>query len=129
MGLASTKIATLFGPTIGECGLVAIARDPGAEDVPGWTNVDRRALNGAPKADPTLVREFKAAIVKGDDPLGETFCTLRPREIRREIGATFTPDVIVKSMLDWFEVVPPPNLCVYPGCGSARFLLNAGRRS
>lgn len=128
MRSSNLQIDTLFGPIVGERELLAIARDLGAESVGGWNAADRAVLKSASKSDATLVRQFKTAIEEGQDPLGDAFCLLRPREIRREVGATYTPHAIVKAMLDWCAILPPPGRVVDPGCGSARFLADAGRR-
>lgn len=118
----------LFAPMIDERDLVAISRDLGAEVVSGWSAAERNLLKDAPMADAELVRQFRAGINNGQDPLGDAFCTIRSREVRREVGATYTPPLIVKIMLDWCSVAPPPGRVVDPGCGSARFLVDAGRR-
>ncbi|HUQ71582.1 MAG TPA: N-6 DNA methylase [Planctomycetaceae bacterium] len=83
-----------------------------------------------PKVDAAIIRQFRAAIAKGEDPLGDAFCAIRPREVRRAVGATYTPSPIVKAMLDWCSIAIPqqPGRVVDPGCGSARFLIDAGRR-
>lgn len=122
------QIESLFGPTIGERDLLAVARELGAEDVGGWGSSDRALLKTMPAADLSLVRQFKSAIAKGQDPLGDAFCSLRSKEVRREVGATYTPSLIVKAMLDGIAVLPPPGRVVDPGCGSARFLVNAADR-
>lgn len=122
------NIDTLFGPELGERDLVAVARELGAESVSGWSSPDRALLENLPNVSGLLVRQFRNAIQEGQDPLGEAFCSLRPRELRREVGATYTPHAIVKAMLDWCAVLPPPNRVVDPGCGSARFLMDAGLR-
>jgi methylase of polypeptide subunit release factors len=122
------QVETLFGPRISEPELLGIARELGAECVSGWNSADRALLNEAPTPDPAIVRDFRAAISKGQDPLGDAFCALRSRAVRRDLGATYTPPQIVKVMLDWCSVMPPPDRVVDPGCGSARFLIGAGRR-
>ena len=63
----------------------------------------------------------------GGDPLGEAFIRLRPREQRRQLGATYTPDEIVSAMVAWVAGRACPARVVDPGAGSARFLLAAGR--
>ncbi len=121
-------VETLFGPQLTERELLAIARALGAEDVTGWKQAEATLLRDLPKVDASLVRQYGASIRAGHDPLGDVLCQLRPRARRRELGATYTPHPIVKAMLDWCAVLPPPARVVEPGCGSARFLLDAGRR-
>lgn len=128
MARAPLQIETLFGPSIGERDLLGIARDLGADAVSGWSAAESQAIKSATKPERDAVRRFRAAILKGEDPLGEAFCALRSREVRREVGATYTPQAIVKAMLNWFSVMPPPGRVVDPGCGSGRFLIEAGSR-
>lgn len=64
----------------------------------------------------------------GGDPLGEAFCRLRTPALRRPLGATYTPQPIVRLMVDWAAGVREPARVVDPGTGSGRFLLEAGRR-
>lgn len=122
------QIDTLFGPELGERDLVAVARELGAEKVSGWSSADCVLLENLPSVNESLVRQMRTAIQEGKDPLGEAFCSLRSRELRRETGATYTPYPIVKIMLDWFAILPPPGRVVDPGCGSGRFLMGAGPR-
>lgn len=124
----SYQIETLFGPELGERDLAAIAGELGAASVAGWTAHDRPLLKNLPSVSAALVRQFRAAIREGNDPLGDAFCSLRSRELRRELGATYTPSAIVNAMLDWSAALPPPDRVVDPGCGSARFLIGAGVR-
>ncbi len=45
------------------------------------------------------------------------------------MGATYTPEALVASMLQWAHgQSPAPTRIVDPGCGSGRFLVAAGRR-
>ena len=65
----------------------------------------------------------------GGDPLGEAFCALRGPGRRRGLGQTFTPAPVIDSMIAWAAASGcRPARVVDPGCGSARFLLAAGRR-
>lgn len=68
-------------------------------------------------------------IRRGGDPLGEAFCALREPARRRPLGQTFTPLVIIDSMISWAAGTGcRPARVVDPGAGSARFLIAAGRR-
>jgi adenine-specific DNA-methyltransferase len=71
--------------------------------------------------------ELCAAIRRGEDPLGEAFLRLRPSEVRRSDGATYTPDDLIATMLAWLADNARPTRIVDPGAGSARFLLASGR--
>ena len=128
MNLAPIQNDTLFGPELTELDLLAIACELGAEEVGGWGPSDRSEISFLPRVKSSTVRDFRASIRAGGDPMGEVFCSLRSREMRRELGATYTPHRIVKAMLDWCSVLPTPARVVDPGCGSARFLTHAGQR-
>lgn len=73
------------------------------------------------------IAELVGLIRAGDDPLGDAFIRLRPREQRRLLGATYTPEGIVSAMVGWAAGRARPARVVDPGAGSARFLLAAGR--
>jgi len=125
---APLDIETLFGPEVDERDLIAIARELGAEDVRGWSDAEYSLLQSLPRVNTATVQDYRARIRAGEDPLGELFCKLRTRAARRERGATYTPSVVVKAMLYWCSVLPPPARVVDPGCGSARFLTSAAGR-
>ena len=71
--------------------------------------------------------ELTNLIRAGGDPLGEAFTRLRSPDLRRPLGATYTPREIVSSMVAWVAGRASPARVVDPGTGSARFLLAAGR--
>jgi adenine-specific DNA-methyltransferase len=72
--------------------------------------------------------EIRARIRAGDDPLGDYFCKLRPPEMRRGHGATYTPKPIIHAMIAWAaEQRIPPKRIVDPGAGSGRFLMAAAK--
>ena len=123
--------------------LISAACLLGAADVAGWSAAEQRLVRrgepgGQPAAqgtgqagDParslgtTGVRELIGA---GQDPLGDAFCALRGPAQRRQLGQTFTPSVIIASMIGWASGRGlRPARVVDPGCGSARFLIAAGR--
>ncbi len=84
-------------------------------------------MNAMPIAS-ELSAQIARRIRNGHDPLGSALCRLRPREIRRTLGATYTPSSIISSMLNWAKVQnAEPARIVEPGAGSARFLLAAAR--
>jgi adenine-specific DNA-methyltransferase len=97
-----------------EADLLATALGLGARSVAGWSDAESALCAGlAP-----------VASEPGADRLGEAFCALRPPEVRRASGATYTPGWLVEEMLDG----PAPARVVDPGTGSGRFLVAAGRR-
>lgn len=75
------------------------------------------------------VRLVRSAVLAGDDPLGERMCEIRPAELRREKGATYTPSEIVDAMVDWAaDESATPVRVVDPGTGSGRYLVAAAAR-
>ncbi len=113
-----------------EGSLLAVALAAGASEVPGWSEAERllaaTARAGAHRRE--TVAACARAVRDGRDPLGEAFCRLRPADVRRGAGATYTPPVIVDAMLDWAAARRPPERVVDPGAGSGRFTVAAGRR-
>jgi methylase of polypeptide subunit release factors len=78
-----------------------------------------------------LVADLRRRIRAGEDPLGDSFVRIRSPADRRPLGATYTPQSIVTLMLDWASEQSAgkrPVRVIDPGVGSARFLLEAGRR-
>ena len=117
-------------PLASESDLLSAALALGAREVAGWSPQETalaRSLD-PPAAPPRLARALRAAIAEGADPLGEAFCRLRPPELRRGDGATYTPPAIVESMVAWAAGEGPPGRVVDPGAGSGRFAVAAGRR-
>lgn len=108
--------------------IIAAALLLGARGVPGWSMAEERLTHGLPALRSTLIDALQRKIARGHDPLGDIFCTLRPPAQRREHGATYTPIKVVKAMLTWAETHGVPSRVVDPGVGSARFILEAGRR-
>lgn len=108
--------------------LVAAAVALGAETVKPWSDQEIALANRAAQVvfDKRLLTKLREMILNGYDPLGETFCTLRSTETRRESGATYTPGAIVQTMVDWAKAYDRPARIVDPGSGSARFLMSAG---
>ena len=139
-GLPITALAS--GRAVGEQGLLAAACQLGAARVPGWSRAEQRLAAWA-RAGPGPGGQVAAAgpvaaaalaavreqVRAGRDPLGEAFCALRGPDRRRELGQTFTPAPVIDSMIAWAAGSGcRPARVVDPGCGSARFLLAAGRR-
>lgn len=100
----------------------------GAENVPGWSTTEKEVANDATATNGCADADtLRAAIVAGNDPLGDAFCRLRSPEERRPHGQTYTPAPIVEAMLAWTHAQRAPDRVVDPGVGSARFLTAAGR--
>lgn len=105
--------------------LIAAAIALGAADVIGWSSAERALAANAVPIGKKLVAELHERIGAGEDPLGGLFSQLRSAEQRRDLGATYTPDGIVRAMLAWAKEKATPARVVDPGVGSARFLLKA----
>lgn len=110
-----------------ESRLVSVALQLGAERVCGWSAAERALAADAPRVDRKLVSALRAEIRDGGDPLGTLFSLLRTPDVRRDLGATYTPGAIVSAMLAWASTRPKPARVVDPGVGSARFLLKAAQ--
>lgn len=111
-----------------EAKAIAAALLLGARDVRGWTMDEERLTHDLPSIPPTVVDKLRREIAKGNDPLGDIFCALRSPAQRREHGATYTPLKIVRAMIAWAQSQTIPIRVVDPGVGSARFIMEAGRR-
>jgi adenine-specific DNA-methyltransferase len=113
-----------------ENALVGAALALGAERVPGWSPEETRLLERLVPHPPTrgLLRELREAIGDGGDPLGASFATMRSPEVRRPLGATYTPARIVAAMVEWAATEAQPARIIDPGAGSCRFAIAAARR-
>lgn len=105
--------------------LLALALQLGAADVSGWSTEEKGLARSAATVDRKIVATTRDRIHAGEDPLGELFSALRSPETRRDLGATYTPDPIVRAMLTWARGQEAPTRVVDPGAGSGRFLLAA----
>ena len=117
---------SMFWPQ-SETELAALALALGARDVPAWTDAEEALVRGLPPAMKAHVNDALGKIRGGEDPLGDTFCTLRNAVERRSSGATYTPAPIVSSMMAWAASQGPIARVVDPGAGSGRFTVAAGR--
>jgi hypothetical protein len=108
--------------------LLAIADALGAREVLGWSDVEVDLLGDLPAVSRSTVAEVRRLILGGSDPLGDRFCAIRSPGERRNQGATFTPEGLVRSMVDWAKRFEAPERVVDAGVGSGRFLVEAGRR-
>lgn len=88
---------------------------------------EREFVSDAAKPDRANIEACRALIAFGLDPLGESFLALRSPERRRDDGAVYTPEAIVKAMIEWASGQGAPARVVDPGCGSGRFISAAAR--
>lgn len=87
---------------------------------------ERKLANSSKLPNKRLVANTLKAIRAGNDPLGDSFCSLRSAEQRRDSGATYTPFKIVDAMIEWAKDASPlPSRIVDAGSGSGRFLMRA----
>lgn len=77
------------------------------------------------KIDATFVEKIRKEIAEGKDPLGDAFAVIRSSEERRASGAVYTPEIIIRSMINWAAAEAEPSRVLDPGAGSGRFLLAA----
>lgn len=108
--------------------LVAACVALGARTVPGWSAAEDGLVRSEVALDEPLISGLRDRVAAREDPLGDVFVSLRSSADRRPLGATYTPWHIVRAMLDWAERRERPQRVVDPGVGSARFLVEAGRR-
>lgn len=108
--------------------LLGLAIALGARQVDGWTPAEEALITSVVPQLPMFLSSAREAIARGEDPLGDSFCSVFSNEDRRPQGATYTPQPIVRAMLDWSGENSDPVRIVDPGAGSARFLVAAGRR-
>lgn len=111
--------------------LVSLAAALGAEETGDLSTAERRLIDeqdqdAAPAAE--LAPRATALIRRGEDPLGDAYCTIRSPGERRPLGQTYTPRPIIEAMLHWASDHGTPTRVVDPGAGSGRYLLAAGRR-
>lgn len=107
--------------------LVAACMELGAGEVSGWTRSELALTRNLPKVELNRVHELAEGISAGQDPIGDAFCQFRSAVDRRPLGATYTPLPIVRQMICGLRNKAIPDRIVDPGCGSARFLVAAGR--
>ncbi len=100
----------------------------GADQVSAWASAEHILCKGVAHLDQWATNALSEEIRRGNDPLGDAFSRIRSPEKRREDGATYTPLEIVNAMVKWASAHNTPARIVDPGVGSARFLLEAGRR-
>jgi adenine-specific DNA-methyltransferase len=112
--------------------LVRLAVALGATDVagplsPAESAVVKNAL-AEPGPLPLEAERARQAIEAAQDPLGAHLLRLRTPTARREVGAIYTPPLLVKGMVDWIMWQRPQRV-VDAGAGSGRFTAEVARRS
>lgn len=105
-----------------------MAQALGAESLGPLSIGETNLLIDLPRLSSEIVGEYRRQIESGYDPLGDSLCSLRSAKQRRKIGAIFTPLPVVRAMLDLAQLDGEPDRVIDPGAGSARFLVEAGRR-
>ncbi|HEX8468368.1 MAG TPA: methyltransferase [Allosphingosinicella sp.] len=85
-------------------------------------------LAAGPAPDVKTVNVVRGLIKAGLDPLGEAFEQLRAPEVRRKLGAIYTPAIIVAGMVRWAHEKATPSRVVDPGAGSGRYIAAAARQ-
>lgn len=115
---------------LSETGILSAAISLGARKVAGWSSSEEALAQNLPPVNinALAIEALREQIISGADPLGDLFCTVRSSVQRRQQGATYTPAHIVKTMITWAQAQGRPVRVVDPGTGSARFMLEAGRR-
>lgn len=108
--------------------LIGAAVELGARDVSGWSSEELELAKTVAGKRSKFLPELHALIEAGHDPLGNAFCNILSLESRRPLGATYTPGLIVKAMMERATHDITPKQVVDPGVGSARFLVEAGRQ-
>lgn len=108
--------------------LVRLCAALGAEAVGTTTPDENDLLNQHLGMVPAaIVSEAAQEIQNGGDPLGDAYTRLVSPQERRPLGQTYTPAVIVDSMIAWATDQGSPARIVDPGAGSGRYLLAAAR--
>lgn len=122
-----SEFADIF-PTEEDLASAAIAL--GADKLKPWSEKEitlSRGLQGRRTISNSILKSLRGQIQDGLDPLGDAFCSLRTPEERRIDGATYTPEPIVRAMVDWAATQKTPGRIVDPGIGSGRFLMRAAK--
>lgn len=107
--------------------LIGIALELGAKNISGWTDAESAIAEEAIPPTAKQLSRVTSLIENGVDVLGEAFSQIFSSEQRRLLGAVYTPERIVNSMLGWARRRATPDRVVDAGTGSGRFLVAAGR--
>ena len=94
------------------------------------TKSERALLQGIPDCtDRALLKGITDDIWQGNDPLGAAYCALRSAKDRRPTGQTFTPDVVLRGMINWAACQSTAYARVVDaGAGSGRYTFAALQR-
>lgn len=111
-----------------ESTILALAVALGAADTPQLSAVERRLATGRHAYDKSSVSKLRKEIKSGHDPLGEMLCGTRSQRDRRLRGTTYTPPVLIASMIDLAAEGKSPSRVIDPATGSGRLLIAAGRK-
>lgn len=117
----------------GSCGGPLVAEIPGlvglcialGVDTTSLSTPERRLLADVPIPSSVTLEATRAFVLDGQDPLGDWYCALVTPEERRPRGQTYTPRLIVDSMIRWASTQGMPSRVVDPGAGSGRYVLAA----
>jgi len=108
--------------------VISAAIGLGARQIGDWSPKELELARSARTLPPKQIQDIRKQILAGSDPLGEALSSLRPPEIKRGLGATYTPLPIVDAMVFWAKRKKlAPDRVIEPGAGSARFLLAAAK--
>ena len=109
--------------------IVAASLAMGADSFGGsLSSHERRLIDRCSGTRVGSVEGLQKQILEGLDPLGNALCIIRPIHTRRKMGTFYTPQPIVRGMVQWALSDNPARL-VDPGCGSGRFAAEAIRNN
>ena len=107
--------------------LITAAVALGATTVGTITAAESDLIKRAGSMSKSQVEALRQSIHDGLDPLGDAYCTIYSPEDRRPLGQTYTPQLIINSMVKWAAERQKPERIVDPGAGSGRYLLAAAK--
>lgn len=92
------------------------------------TSLVRESAAAGAAPDEHIVEKYRAAILSGEDPLGDLLYELRAAAERRGTGTVYTPPAIVQPMVQW-TLDESVERVVDAGCGSGRYAAAIARRN
>lgn len=112
--------------------IIRLAVALGAADAGGALTAEEselieHALASSPEPSELEVAAAATSLRDGADPLGAMFYELRDASERRGSGTVYTPDAIVRPMVEW-TLAQQPARVVDAGCGSGRYTAAILRR-
>lgn len=121
-------IKDLLRPTLSSLEeLAGVCVGLGAESMGTLETAEELLVQRSSSTGDESVAWFRNAILEGGDPLGDAYCELVTSENRRPLGQTYTPEVIIQSMMHWAKDSGRPARIIDPGAGSGRYLLAAAK--